>query len=73
MSQIEADHYQPAKVLSHSCHNCNSSNGLTIQRCRIDDTNSIQSWSCNNCGFKWQEIWSSYGQPLWSEQFYHSK
>jgi predicted RNA-binding Zn-ribbon protein involved in translation (DUF1610 family) len=54
------------KVSSYCCHNCNSSMNISIHACRIDDITCIQLWSCNNCGFIWKEIWSSYGQQLWS-------
>jgi hypothetical protein len=52
------------------CANCKSSSGcLTLERHRIDNTQSIQLWSCNICGFKWKEIWSSYSQSIWSLQY----
>ena len=68
MVQFEASQ-QPTKEPSYGCPNCNSTNSLTLQRRRIDKTSSIQLWSCNNCGFKWKEIWSSYGQSIWSLQY----
>jgi transcription elongation factor Elf1 len=72
MAQIEANQGQDRRVASsYYCHNCNSSNCLTIQRRRIDNIRSIQFWSCSNCGFKWQDLWSSYGEDIWSLQ-YHS-
>jgi hypothetical protein len=70
MVQIEAN-WQVTKVPFYCCHNCNSSNCLTIQRRRINDSQSIQLWSCNNCGFKWKETWSSYSKSIWSLQ-HHS-
>jgi hypothetical protein len=66
MAQEEATRIRP-----WLCHNCNLSSYLTIRRHRIDDVNSIQLWSCSNCGFKWKEIWSSYGRSLRSEQSYN--
>jgi hypothetical protein len=72
MTQIEASQGHARRVTSsYCCHNCNLSNCFTIQRRRIDNIHSIQFWSCSNCGFKWQETWSSYGQSVWSLQ-YHS-
>jgi transposase-like protein len=52
MAQIEASQ-QDIKLTSYFCHNCNSSNCLTIKRHRINNIDSIQMWTCNKCGFKW--------------------
>jgi hypothetical protein len=71
MVQVEASWQATKKVPSYCCHKCNSSNCLTIQRRRINNIHSIQSWSCNKCGFKWKETWSSYSKPVWSLQ-HHS-
>jgi hypothetical protein len=60
---------QPEKILlTYSCSNCNSSNCLTIKIPRTDNINSIQLGCCNNCGFKWKEILSSYSASMWSSQ-----
>ena len=67
MAQIEASQ-QDIKVTSYCCHNCNSPNCLTIKRHRINNIDSIQMWTCNKCGFKWKEIWSSYSKSVWSLQ-----
>ena len=71
MVQFEAS--QHTIEPSYGCPNCNSSNCLTIQRRRIDKVNSIQMWSCNNCAFNWKDIWSSYGQSIWSLQSQHCR
>jgi hypothetical protein len=34
----------------------------------VDTIQSIQLWICNNCGFNWKQIWSSYSQSIWSLQ-----
>ena len=60
------DDIPSAKFYSNSCHNCNSSTKISVHRHRVDNTNSVQFWSCNECGFKWKEIWSSYGLRSWS-------
>jgi hypothetical protein len=63
---------QLTKVLSYCCcTDCKSADGFTLERHRIDNTQSIQLWSCNICGFKWKEIWSSYSQSIWSSQYQH--
>ena len=67
MFQIDAS-TQDTKVPSYCCHNCNSPNCLSIQRRRINNIHSIQSWSCNICGFKWKETWSSYDKSVLSLQ-----
>ena len=61
----EVDDVTITKASSHCCYDCNSSMHISIQIHRIDDIIS-QLWSCNNCSFNWKEIWSSYGQRLWS-------
>ena len=62
---------QLTKVPSYCCPDCKSHGCLTVKRRRIDKTNSIQLWSCNICSFKWKEIWSWYGQSIWSLQYIH--
>jgi hypothetical protein len=59
------------KVPSYGCcTNCKSSSGcLTVKRHRIDNTQSIQLWNCNICGFKSKQIWSSCSQSIWSLQY----
>jgi hypothetical protein len=64
---VQSEVSQSTKVASHCCPNC-----LTLQRHRIDNTNSIQLWTCNNCHFNWKEIWSSYSQSMWSSQYQHN-
>lgn len=71
MAQVEASQHATKKVPSYCCHNCNSSNCLTIQRRRINDNQSIQLWSCSNCGFEWKEIWLSHSKFICSLQ-HHS-
>jgi Zn-finger protein len=71
MVQFGAD--QLIKASSYcSCPNCKLPGCLTGKRHRIDNTNSIQLWSCNLCHFNWKEIWSSYSRCIWSLQYQHS-
>jgi C4-type Zn-finger protein len=63
------DDIPSTNVSSYSCHNCNSSMNISIHRHKLDTMNSIQLWSCNECGFRWKEIWSSYGQRPWSAKY----
>jgi len=52
---------QLTKVSSYyCCPNCKSTEGLEIQRHRVDDIHSIQLKSCISCHFSWKEMWSSY-------------
>ena len=39
----------------------------------IDLARSFQLWTCNSCNFKWRDIWSSFGQPIWSFQYQHGR
>ncbi len=39
----------------------------------INPARSFQLWTCNNCNFKWRDIWSSFGQPIWSFQYQHGR
>jgi DNA-directed RNA polymerase subunit M/transcription elongation factor TFIIS len=70
MAQVRAEQEQPTtKGLTYCCPNCNYSMYIyRFKRHGIDNINSTQLWSCNNCGFKWKEMWSSYSQSIWSSR-----
>jgi hypothetical protein len=39
----------------------------------INPARSFQLWTCNNCNSKWRDMWSSFGQPIWSFQYQHGR
>jgi len=56
----------------YDCPKCKSYNGTRRQRCRLDNSHSIQFATCNICGYEWKEIWTSYSGYIWTSQKQHA-